>query len=643
MSWPIPVTKKQTTEFSKWLMQGAKANTAEPAHCDSWWKVMCLTGVDYFSTLGYQPGIAFLAAGLLSPLATLVLVLMTLCAALPTYFVVASESPHGQGSVSMLERLLGGWKGKAVVLILLGFAATAFIITITLSAADATAHIIESPVIPVWMHNKDRVMVTLLLLSLLSGVFLKGFREAIGVAAVIVAIYLSLNAYVLFVASQHLMDNPHVFQDAWTSLNNRYQSPMQMFLVSMLLFPKLALGLSGFETGVAVMPLVKGEPDDEAKKPRGRIRNSKKLLATAAIIMCFYLVFSSVTTSLLIPPELFAEGGEANGRALSYLCHKYLGHLVGSFYDLSTISILWFAGASAIAGLLTLVPKYLPRYGMAPDWALATRPLVIFFFLVSAAVTIMFKANVDAQAGAYATGVLVLMTSAAIAATFARWQRNWMYRVGFILISGIFLYTLIANTLQNTEGLQIASFFIVAILASSLVSRAIRSTELRIQSVTLDETASRFIDEATSKHWGEVRILAHRPDDINYGVKEEWARHVHSIQHPEGDFIFFEVTTDDTSEFIDDCLEVKGQVINGYQVMKCTSSAVPNALAALLLYIRDRTHKVPHCYLGWTEGHPISYIVKYIFLGEGETAPLTREILRSAEHDSKRRPLIHVG
>ncbi|MBC7999648.1 MAG: amino acid transporter [Leptolyngbya sp.] len=624
-------------------MEGAKANTAQPVHQDSWWKVMCLTGVDYFSTLGYQPGIAFLAAGLLSPVATLVLVLMTLFAALPTYFVVAQNSPNGQGSVSMLERLLPGWKGKTAVLILLGFAATAFIITITLSAADATAHIIESPVIPDWVHGRNRVMVTLLLLSLLSGVFLKGFREAIGVAAVIVAIYLCMNAVVLFVACQHLMDNPDTFRNAWAALSQRYSSPWEMVAVSCLLFPKLALGLSGFETGVAVMPLVKGDPDDDAKFPAGRIRNSKKLLAAAAIIMCFYLVFSSITTSLLIKPELFTEGGEANGRALSYLCHNYLGHVVGSFYDLSTISILWFAGASAIAGLLTLVPKYLPRYGMAPDWALATRPLIIFFFIVEAVVTIWFKANVDAQAGAYATGVLVLMTSAAVAATLAMWKKSIGIRISFVLITGVFIYTLTANTLQNTEGLQIASFFILAILVSSLISRAIRSTELRIQSVLLDETAEGFITQSTKRHWGEVRILAHRPDDINYGVKEEWARHVHSIQHPEGDFIFFEVTTDDTSEFIDDCLEVRGQIINGYQVLKCTSSAVPNALAALLLYIRDKTHKAPHCYLGWTEGHPFTYIVKYIFLGEGETAPLTREILRSAEPNSKRRPIIHVG
>ncbi|HEY9785791.1 MAG TPA: hypothetical protein V6D17_10345 [Candidatus Obscuribacterales bacterium] len=626
-------------------MAGVKVSSAQvhAPHTAPWWKVMCLTGVDYFSTLGYQPGIAFLAAGLLSPLATLVLVLVTLGAALPTYLVVAGESPHGQGSVSMLERLLPGWKGKAIVLILLGFAATAFIITITLSAADATAHIIENPIIPVWLHNKNRVLVTLFLLLTLMGIFLKGFREAIGVAVGIVALYLLLNAAVLFVSIQHLFDQPQLITLHWGALLRQYGTPWAMVATSMLLFPKLALGLSGFETGVAVMPLVKGAPDDDAEKPRGRIKNSRKLLATAAIIMCFYLVGSSIVTSTLIEPELFAEGKEANGRALSYLCHKFLGHQIGTLYDVSTISILWFAGASAVAGLLALVPKYLPRYGMAPDWALASRPLILFFAVVSMVVTVWFRADVDAQAGAYATGVLVLMTSAAVAATLALWHKGLLLRITFLVISGVFIYTTIVNMTQKPEGVQIASFFIFTILASSLISRAIRSTELRIASVKLDETAERFIKEATEKHWGEVRILAHKPDDVNYGIKEDWARYVHSIQHPEGDFIFFEVTPEDTSEFIDECLEVKGVEVNGYQVLRCTSQAVPNALAALLLHVRDKTHKIPHAYLGWTEGHPIAYIFKYIFLGEGETAPLTREILRSAEPNAKRRPLIHVG
>ena len=600
---------------------------------------MCLTGVDYFSTLGYQPGIAFLAAGVLSPLATLVLIALTLAGALPVYRRIAALSPHGQGSISLLEQLLPRWRGKALVLILLGFAATDFVITITLSAADATEHIIHNPFAP---HALDHpVWLTLFLLSGLGAVFLKGFKEAIGLAVVIVIGYLAANAIVLAVELWAVLHHPEYFANWRTALYASHGSPVMMIAVALFLFPKLALGLSGFETGVAVMPLVRGEAGETEAAPHGRIRNTGRLLTNAALIMSVLLFASSVATTLNIPASAFAEGGEARGRALAYLAHRDLGHVFGTTYDVLTIAILWFAGASAMAGLLTLIPKYLPRYGMAPDWVRATRPLVLIILLVTFVVTVMFQADVEAQGGAYATGVLVLMTSAALAtAIHARKHQGSVW--GFGTITVVFAYTTVVNMVERPDGLKIASFFILAIIASSLTSRVLRSTELRIKHVNFDDSAGSWLASLTAP---TVRVIANRPDkgvEAEYAAKWREARSSHHIESL-NNVLFLEVQPGDASEFVDDVLDVAGVQIGPYRVLRCKSPAVPNAIAALLLHVRDATGRVPHAYFGWTEGNPIAYLLKFMAFGEGDTAPVTREVLRQIEPDPQWRPRIHLG
>ena len=248
---------------------------------------------------------------------------------------MAKESPHGEGSIAMLERLMTFWKGKIFVLVLLGFAATDFIITMTLSAADATAHLTENPHLAPYLGG-HQVVVTLVLLGLLGAVFLRGFTEAIGVAVALVAAYLVLNVVVIGVAAVHVLEAPHVWADWRTALTAQHGDPLMVVAVALLVFPKLALGLSGFETGVAIMPHIDGDATDTPERPTGRIRGARRLLTTAAIIMSVFLISSSLVTTLLIPAGDFQPGGPANGRALAYLAHSYLGGTFGSVYDAST-------------------------------------------------------------------------------------------------------------------------------------------------------------------------------------------------------------------------------------------------------------------------------------------------------------------
>lgn len=607
----------------------------------TWWQVMCLTGVDYFSTLGYQPAIAALAAGVISPLATLVLVAITLLGALPVYRRVAGESHRGEGSIAMLERLMPRWGGKLFVLVLLGFAATDFMITMTLSAADATAHLVQNPVAPGWLQGQN-VPVTLILLALLGAVFLRGFKEAIGVAVVIVGLYLGLNVVVVAASLWEVLSHPLAVDNWWQAISTSHGNPLLAVGFALLVFPKLALGLSGFETGVAVMPQIKGHADDTEEYPAGRIQGARKLLTTAALIMSTFLIVSSFTTVVLIPEQEFQPGGQANGRALAFLAHEHLGVGFGTVYDISTIAILWFAGASAMAGLLNLVPRYLPRYGMAPGWARAVRPLVLVFTLIGFLITWLFDADVDAQGGAYATGVLVLMTSAAVAVTLsARRQRQRKRTVGFGVIAVVFIYTTVANIIERPEGIRIASIFILGIIVISLLSRARRSFELHATHVHLDRQALEFMSDELE---GPLRIVAHEPLRLSAEAYRQKLESAIEVSHLPLDYraLFLEVIVDDSSDFETE-LEVRGITRHGYRILEVHGPVVPNTIASVLLHIRDVTGLMPHIYFRWTEGNPLTNLLRFLAFGEGEIAPVTREVLREAEPDVTRRPWVHVG
>ena len=635
MSAP-PLTRRARA----WLVTEGAVHHTEAGN--PWWKVMCLTGVDYFSTLGYQPGIAALAAGLLSPVATLVLVALTLVGALPVYHRVAEESPHGEGSIAMLERLLSFWKGKLFVLALLGFAATDFIITMTLSAAGASAHLIENPNLRSTLTG-HQVAITLFLLALLGAVFLRGFTEAIGLAVGLVGIYLALNVVVIGVGLWQIASHPHLVPDWSAALTQQHGNPLAMLGVSLIVFPKLALGMSGFETGVAVMPHVSGDPTDTESHPVGRIRGTKRLLTTAAVMMSIFLVTSSFVTTLLIRPQEFEPGGRANGRALAYLAHEYLGNAFGTTYDASTIAILWFAGASAMAGMLNLIPRYLPRYGMSPEWAGAVRPLVLILTGTAFLITWIFDASVDGQGGAYATGVLVLFTSAGVAVTLAArraGQRKRMY--GFAAISLVFAYTTVSNVIERPDGVKIGACFILAIVTVSIASRIKRVFELRATEIDFDAPSQVFVRDCARR---TIRLVAHKTehrDAEEYVDKLRQLRRDHDLP-TDPDVIFVEVTVVDPSDF-EGRLHVRGEVLHGrYRVMTVTAPSVPNALAALALRIREDSGAIPHIYFAWTEGNPVQQFLRFLLFGLGEVAPVTREVLRRAEPDPARRPHVHVG
>src|SRR5437588_6948540 len=464
----------------------------------SWPWILCLIGVDYFSSLAYQPSIAFETAGYLAPLGTVLVVLFTFLGALPVYAYVAGRSPNGQGAVGLLERLVPGWIGKLLIVILLGFAATDFVITRTLSVADAAEHLIHNPQ-PQWQQTLhvlgsseqtatrflahtlgervrtywNRQLVVTILLSIIGFIFWaffrRGFtRKVIKFSAVVVILYLLMTALIIGSGLSYLWAHPELVSAWWSRLALGHWHPQAPFLapgawgmmaaICFLSFPKVALGLSGFELSMVVMPLVKGHAADLPADPRSRVRHVRQLLVVSAAIMALYLLGSALVATTLIPPEAFTTSEKATNRTLAYLAHggslvdgkqatqlnAVFGVYFGTAYDVVTIVILCLAGASVAIGLRDFVPHYLHRLGMELSWALKAGAILYIFNGINLLVTVIFRANVTAQRGAYATSVLTLISGAAVIASidiYRRRQGHWTRRLPwtFVAISVIFL------------------------------------------------------------------------------------------------------------------------------------------------------------------------------------------------------------
>jgi hypothetical protein len=415
------------------------------------------------------------------------------------------------------------------------------------------------------------------------------------------------------------------------------------------------LGLSGFETGVAVMPLVQGEPDDDPHRPAGRIRNTRKLLTTAAIIMSCLLLGSSIVTTMLIEPDALVTKGRAANRALAYIAHgeteafinPLFGNFFGTLYDISTVSILWFAGASAMSGLLNLVPRYLPRYGMAPRWAEAVRALVVVFTGINLLVTWIFGASVESQSGAYATGVMVLMLSAAVAVEIDLWRKRsgtfWRrLHWGYAVTIAVFLYITVAIMIEKPDGIKIAGAFIAAVLVFSIISRTQRSTELRFEKFHFIDEHSRFLWDAL-RHLEFPVLVPHRPGHRTIIQKDERIRRVHRLgaKVPIA-IVFVEATIGDPSEFHHNPMIEVTEEEDRFVLRLTRCASVAHAIATVALEL-SKTGKPPEIHFGWSDESPLAANLSFLLFGEGNVPWLVRELIQKAESDPSKRPRVIIG
>ncbi len=484
------------------------------------------------------------------------------------------------------------------------------------------------------------------------------------------ALYLVVNGIVILAGLVYLAEHP----ESWTAWQATMERQLEhewsgtllgpgwlaLVLVCIRLLPQLSLGLSGFEMNMILMPQVRGSRFDTEDKPHGRIDNTRKILFLAALIMSLYLLGGVVVTTLLIPAEAFAAGGRATNRALGYLANggtlidsvpaaalcPLFGRWFGAIYDVSTILILCFAGTSVMTALGRLLPRILLRFGMELRWADRWGVLFLLFAAVNFALTILFRASVEHQRGAYATGVLAMVFAAAAVTTLHGWRHRprgwWVRRLPWhhATVAGVSLILLLVVIATSPSGLLISCCFIGTILATSVVSRAIRTDELR--TIGFD-----FVNDQSKFLWDSLRmsdfpvLVPHRPGRHERLQKEETLRKDHQLD-PKTQIVFLEVAVDDPSNFYQRLMIEVVNEDNNIVVKVTRCASIAHAIAAVALEL-SRYSEPPGLHFGWSEMDLLAASWSYLAFGEGNVPWKVRELILRAEPDRKRQPRIVIG
>jgi len=658
--------------------------------------------LDYLSTLAYQPSIAFSAAGRLAPLVTILVAAVTVFLALPIYWYIAGRSPKGGGSTALLERVVPGWFGKLLLLVLLSFGAVDLVFTRTFSAATAAEHITHSPdpgwqqalndatrggegfrqQLPQWMRNLSegawnrQTVVTLIVLiigTVVGVVFFKGYtRNFVRLAVLTVFVYLGMTLFIIGSGAGYLAEHPQLVSAWWSDVcAGNWKPAMEAKPVAgwgamlghcLPLFPALALGLSGFELALMAMPLVRGKPDDDPEKPRGQIRNTRIVLTMAALTMSAYLLGSTLVTTVLIPPAALSTDGQAKYRALAYLAHggtlsdgqpgtvlgDTFGVTFGTIYDVSTVSILALAGLSFAMTLSLWIPPYLARLGMEFHWSVRLGFLVYLFTALKFAVTAYYGADVDAHRAAYLTGMLAVFGFGAFAAAVDVWQKRarfgWRkaFRIPplFILALLVFAASLSWVIYQRPIGAAFAGGFILVTVVVSIMSRTWRSTELRFDGFV-------FADKVTEHEWARLKasdypmLIPVRSGQADLKQKEIDARTRHRIPGTTP-IMLVQAEIADPSEFHQKPLvriaRENGRVV--IHITRCCS--VPHALAAAALEIAS-DGAVPEVHFGWSAENPVTANLHFVLFGSGNVPWMVYTLIRRADVAEERKPRVSVA